>query len=495
MLQPSGSSNQTRSMKPSLQLQIGQQLTMTPQLQQAIRLLQLSTLDLRLEIQQAVETNPLLEMEEGAEDFSADDGEYDADADLDVERSDALEDLVDGPVETDSDWDDLYVGQSSPGGESEDADAWQQRHANPDTLISHMEWQLNLTPMSDRDRVIAQIIIEALDERGFVTVSLEDLVTTAQNEIADPDDPVEDDEVVAVLHRLQQFDPVGVASRDLAECLGVQLAQLPEDTPHLDHARAVLAHQTLLEKHDYAGLRRALGATEEALLAAMALLRGLDPAPGQQIGGESADYAVPDVVVSAHKGGWRVALNEAVLPRVNLHAQYAQMARQVGGEDGQYLRNCMQEAKWFLKSLQSRHDTLLKVASRIVEVQQDFFNYGEEAMKPLVLADIAEAVGMHESTISRVTNQKFMLTPKGVFELKYFFSSHVDTDGGGECSSTAIRAIIKKLVAAESPRKPLSDNKLASLLNDQGIKVARRTVAKYREAMRIPSSSARKRLV
>ncbi|HCQ35126.1 MAG TPA: RNA polymerase sigma-54 factor, partial [Alcanivorax sp.] len=218
-------------------------------------------------------------------------------------------------------------------------------------------------------------------------------------------------------------------------------------------------------------------------------------APGQQIGGESADYAVPDVVVSAHKGGWRVALNEAVLPRVNLHAQYAQMARQVGGEDGQYLRNCMQEAKWFLKSLQSRHDTLLKVASRIVEVQQDFFNYGEEAMKPLVLADIAEAVGMHESTISRVTNQKFMLTPKGVFELKYFFSSHVDTDGGGECSSTAIRAIIKKLVAAESPRKPLSDNKLASLLNDQGIKVARRTVAKYREAMRIPSSSARKRLV
>ncbi|HCQ35127.1 MAG TPA: RNA polymerase factor sigma-54, partial [Alcanivorax sp.] len=217
-------------MKPSLQLQIGQQLTMTPQLQQAIRLLQLSTLDLRLEIQQAVETNPLLEMEEGAEDFSADDGEFDADADLDVERSDALEDLVDGPVETDSDWDDLYVGQSSPGGESEDADAWQQRHANPDTLISHMEWQLNLTPMSDRDRVIAQIIIEALDERGFVTVPLEDLVTTAHNEIADPDDPVEDDEVVAVLHRLQQFDPVGVASRDLAECLGVQLAQLPEDT-------------------------------------------------------------------------------------------------------------------------------------------------------------------------------------------------------------------------------------------------------------------------
>ncbi|MBL7251845.1 RNA polymerase factor sigma-54 [Alloalcanivorax sp. C16-2] len=484
-------------MKPTLQLQIGQQLTMTPQLQQAIRLLQLSTLDLRMEIQQAVENNPLLELEDGAEDFSADDSDGDADGDLDLERDDALDDLVEGQVETDSDWDDLYVGQSSAGssGEGDDADAWQQRHANPVTLLEHLEWQLNLTPMSDRDRVIAQIILEALDERGYVTVSLADLLTTAETQINDPDDPVEEDEVVAVLHRLQQFDPVGVASRDLAECLGVQLAQLPGDTEHLGTARAILDHQELLEKHDYAGLRRTLGVGEADLVAALAVLRTLDPAPGQQIGGEEVDYAVPDVVVRAHRGGWRVELNEEVLPKVNLHAQYAHMARQVGGEDGQYLRNCMQEAKWFLKSLQSRNDTLLKVASRIVEVQQDFFNYGEEAMKPLVLADIAEAVEMHESTISRVTNQKFMLTPRGVFELKYFFSSHVDTDGGGECSSTAIRAIIKKLVAAENPRKPLSDNKLANLLNDQGIKVARRTVAKYREAMRIPSSSARKRLV
>ena len=484
-------------MKPTLQLQIGQQLTMTPQLQQAIRLLQLSTLDLRMEIQQAVENNPLLELEEGAEDFSADDAGGDADSDLDLERDNALDDLVEGPVETDSDWDDLYVGQSSAGsgGEGDDADAWQQRHANPVTLLEHLEWQLNLTPMSDRDRVIAQIVLEALDERGYITVPLADLLSTAETQINDPDDPVEEDEVVAVLHRLQQFDPVGVASRDLAECLAVQLAQLPADTEHLSTAGAILKHQELLEKHDYAGLRRTLGVAETDLVEALALLRTLDPAPGQQIGGEEVDYAVPDVVVRAHRGGWRVELNEEVLPKVNLHAQYAHMSRQVGGDDGQYLRNCMQEAKWFLKSLQSRNDTLLKVASRIVEVQQDFFNYGEEAMKPLVLADIAEAVEMHESTISRVTNQKFMLTPRGVFELKYFFSSHVDTDGGGECSSTAIRAIIKKLVAAENPRKPLSDNKLANLLNDQGIKVARRTVAKYREAMRIPSSSARKRLV
>ncbi len=470
---------------------------MTPQLQQAIRLLQLSTLDLRMEIQQAVETNPLLELEEGSEEFGDDDLDSGDDSELDLEREDALEEMVDSPVEADSEWDDLYSGQSSSSGagEGDDADAWQQRHAAPVTLIDHLAWQLNLTPMSDRDRVMAQIVLEALDSRGYLSLPLDDILSTAEAQIADPDDPVEEDELIAVLHRLQRFDPVGVASRDLAECLGVQLDHLSADTEHLALARALLKHLSLLEKHDYAALRRQLGVGESELLDALGLLRTLDPAPGERIGGEVADYAVPDVVVRPHRGGWRVELNEEVLPKVSLHAQYARLARQTGGDDGQYLRNCMQEAKWFLKSLQSRNDTLLKVATRIVEVQEDFFNYGEEAMKPLVLADIAEAVGMHESTISRVTNQKFMLTPRGVFELKYFFSSHVDTDGGGECSSTAIRAIIKKLVAAENPRKPLSDNKLASLLNDQGIKVARRTVAKYREAMRIPSSSSRKRLV
>ena len=489
--------NPPGSMKPTLQLQIGQQLTMTPQLQQAIRLLQLSTLDLRLEIQQAVENNPLLELEEDGEEPGADEPDSGDEPELDVERDDALEELVDGPVETDSEWNDLYVGQGSAGSGApdDDADAWQQRHAAPDTLADHLAWQLNLTPMSDRDRIMAWIILDALDTRGYLTLTLDDLLTTAGAQIADPRDPVEEDELIAVLHRLQRFDPVGVACRDLAECLTVQIEQLPVNTPHLPLARALLKHLDLLEKNDYPTLRRRLAADDNALLDALGLLRTLDPAPGERIGATTADYTVPDVVVRRHRGGWRVELNEAVLPKVGLHAQYALLARQAGGDDGQYLRNCMQEAKWFLKSLQSRNDTLLKVATRIVEVQQDFFNYGEEAMKPLVLADIATIVGMHESTISRVTNQKFMLTPRGVFELKYFFSSHVGTDGGGECSSTAIRAIIKKLVAAENPRKPLSDNKLASLLNDQGIKVARRTVAKYREAMRIPSSSTRKRLV
>lgn len=351
--------------------------------------------------------------------------------------------------------------------------------------------------MSDVDRIIAMTIIESLDDRGYITVPLDDIVdmVNAQPELLTEGDELERDEVLAVQHRLQQFDPVGVASIDLADCLGVQLRQLPADTALRDEACALLAHLDLLEKHDYAALRRTLQTSEDVLLEALSLLRTLDPAPGEQIGEPQVDYAVPDVIVRQHKGRWQVSLNDDVLPRVNLQQQYANIARNTSGEDGQYLRNCVQEAKWFIKSLQSRHDTLLKVATRIVDVQQGFFDYGDEAMKPLVLADIADAVEMHESTISRVTNQKYMMTPRGVFELKYFFSSHVGTDGGGECSSTAIRAIIKKLVAAENPRKPLSDNKLASLLNEQGINVARRTVAKYREAMRIPSSSARKRLV
>ncbi|BAP13420.1 MAG: RNA polymerase sigma-54 factor [Alcanivorax borkumensis] len=487
-------------MKPTLQLQIGQQLTMTPQLQQAIRLLQLSTLDLRQEIQQAVESNPLLEL---ADDFGDDalpeHDEERQDEELDTDRDNALEELIQDEPEVETEWDDVYSGQSTSNSAAlpDDADEWQQRHAVSGNLQDHLLWQLNLTPMSDVDRIIAITIIESLDDRGYITAPLSDIVdmVNAQPDLLTEGDELEHDEVLAVQHRLQQFDPVGVASVNLADCLGVQLRQLPADTPLRDEASALLEHLNLLEKHDYTALRRTLQLSEEVLLEALSLLRTLDPAPGEQIGEPQVDYAVPDVIVRQHQGRWQVSLNDDVLPRVNLQQQYASIARTTSGEDGQYLRNCVQEAKWFIKSLQSRHDTLLKVATRIVDVQQGFFDYGDEAMKPLVLADIADAVEMHESTISRVTNQKYMMTPRGVFELKYFFSSHVGTDGGGECSSTAIRAIIKKLVAAENPRKPLSDNKLASLLNEQGINVARRTVAKYREAMRIPSSSARKRLV
>ena len=483
-------------MKPTLNLHMGQSLTMTPQLQQAIRLLQLSTLDLRQEIQQAIENNPLLELDETFSEDAPNDDDG-ATEELTTDRDDALEELVDGDFSEDAEWDDIYAGNSTPSSSSTDEMSdWQQQQAADNTLQDHLHWQLNLTPMSDSDRVIAMALIESVDERGYLTSSLDDLLDTLNTETLSAEDtPIEADEVLAVQHRLQHFDPLGVVSFNLAECLTVQLNVLADDTPNKAIASALLSQPQLIEKQDFTTLRRTLSLSEAEITCGLELLRTLNPAPGEHIGTQDDDHVVPDVIVRLHKGRWTAMLNEALLPKVSLHQQYAKLARSSSGTDGQYLKNCMQEAKWFIKSLQSRHDTLLKVASKILEVQQDFFNYGEEAMKPLVLADIADAVEMHESTISRVTNQKYMLTPKGVFELKYFFSSHVATEGGGECSSTAIRAIIKKLVAAENPQKPLSDNKLATQLNEQGINVARRTVAKYREAMRIPSSSERKRLL
>ncbi|MBZ2189617.1 RNA polymerase factor sigma-54 [Alcanivorax sp. JB21] len=483
-------------MKPGLQIQIGQHLTMTPQLQQAIRLLQLSTLDLRQEIQEAIEANPLLELEEG-EPLDLPDSD---DVDLaEVAGDDAA--LADQDSGVDTDWDDPYTEAPSAGAASDDdMDAWEERTAATTSLDQHLLWQLNLTPMTDADRIIAFAIIESLNDRGYLTCSLEDIAIAARQEMADalPDELwPEEDEVLAVLHRLQHFDPPGVAARDLAESLAIQLRQLPEDTPWRAQALTLTAHLPLLESRDYAQLRRALAVDEQDLVAVIQLLRSLNPHPGDSIVQRQQEYIVPDVIVRRSGRRWRVELNGEALPRVRLNSQYAALAGSKGlrDDDSSYLRNQLQEARWFLKSLQSRNDTLLRVATRIVEVQQGFFEYGEEAMKPLVLAEIASAVEMHESTISRVTSQKYMFTPRGMFELKFFFSSHVGTDGGGECSSTAIRAIIKKLIAAESPKKPLSDSRLASLLNEQGIQVARRTVAKYREAMRIPASSERKRLI
>jgi RNA polymerase sigma-54 factor len=495
-------------MKQGLHLQLGQQLKMTPQLQQAIRLLQLSALDLRQEIQDTVESNPLLEMEDEADSFAAD-GEVETPsqqgdrAELDLDATDNFAD----DLQVDTDWDDIYPGSSGSGsgsgsgssGTDEDGDSWEARNASPESFQQHLLWQLNLTPMSEADRAIAEAIIDALDERGYLIETLEDIRAAVQPLGLKPDDPLfpEDDEIVAVLHRLQHFDPPGVAARDLSECLSIQLNMLDEETPWRRQAlQLVNQHLGLLESRDFDTLRRRMNLTDEQLAEVMRLIRGLNPAPGELVSDSSPEYIVPDVVVSRRGKRWLVELNPESMPKVRINDHYAGMIRHTRREeDGSYLKAQLQEAKWFLKSLQSRNETLLKVATRIVEVQQGFFEYGEEAMKPLVLAEIADAVGMHESTISRVTNQKYMHTPKGVFELKYFFSSHVGTDGGGECSSTAIRAIIKKLVAAEDARKPLSDNKLADLLNEQGIQVARRTVAKYREAMRIPASSDRKRLV
>lgn len=480
-------------MKPGLQLQIGQQLTMTPQLQQAIRLLQLSSLELRQEIRQALETNPMLEAEEENPE------ETEAEAETEQDRS-AEDDSA--PVETD--WDDIWLEGAGSGSTTapvpEDETPWEERNTPESGLHDHLFWQLNLTPMSDADRTIGYAIIEGLDDDGYLRGSLDDIAEAARREIGDdaPDEAFpEEDEVLAVLHRIQQFDPPGVAARDLCECLLLQLRQLPRETPWRDQAMALLdEHPQLLENGDEAALRRRLGLSREELGEVLALLRGLHPAPGDSLGSRDPDYVIPDVILTFRDGRWHVELNPEVQPRIRLNDQYAALVgRGRNPGDNEYLKERLQEARWFIKSLHSRNETLLRVATRIVEVQQDFFRFGEEAMKPLVLSEVAEALEMHESTISRVTNQKYMLTPRGVLELKYFFSSHVATRGGGECSSTAIRAIIRRLINAEDAAKPLSDSKLTGALNEQGIEVARRTVAKYREAMNIPPSSERKRLV
>ncbi|HEX4870291.1 MAG TPA: RNA polymerase factor sigma-54 [Moraxellaceae bacterium] len=500
-------------MKPTLQLQIGQQLTMTPQLQQAIRLLQLSTLELQAEIQEALDSNPMLEMADSdgepaekvddtpidyaaaEEALAASGAEVPEEAPLDINASEAMPD--DLPV--DSVWEDVFSsgGSGSAGGSGEDDDnPLEARSAAPETLAQHLAWQLNLTPFTDLDRAIGMALLDAIDERGYLTADLTEILEA----VADPDDPyaVELDEVEAVLHRIQQFDPPGVAARDLRECLLIQLRQLPEDTPSRGEAiAAVRDHLELLGSRDFAGLMRKLKISETGLKATLGLIQSLNPTPGGRIGGGGdTEYIVPDVIVRRLRDRWSVELNPETAPRLRVNAGYAALVRRADSSaDNTYLRNHLQEARWFIKSLQSRNDTLLKVATCIVEHQRAFLEQGPEAMKPMVLRDIAEEVGMHESTISRVTTQKYMHTPRGIFELKYFFSSHVSTTGGGEASSTAIRAMIKKLVGQEDPRKPLSDNKIADLLLEQGIEVARRTIAKYRESLNIPPSNERKRLV
>ena len=495
-------------MKASLELKIGQQLTMTPQLQQAIRLLQLSTLDLQQEIQQALESNPMLEQEEqqasdpATQDALSDAGLTDLNESEKAEKTDETREIQEEWAESiptdlpvDSGWDDVYQaappsGTSSlPEGASDD---FASRTSSSETLQDHLEWQLNLTPMSDTDRMIAMTVIEGIDDNGYLTVSLDDILEGQNPELG-----IEMDEIEMVLNRIQHFDPVGVACRDLRECLLIQLRQLPEVTDDMMNAHRIIdRYIDLLGTRDYASLMRRTRLKEPQVKAALDVIQSLNPRPGSQLQESEAEYVIPDVLVRKRKGQWVVDLNPDTSPRLRINHDYASLIRRAdSSDDNTYLKNHLQEARWFIKSLQSRNETLLKVASRIVEYQRGFLDYGEEAMKPLVLHDIAEAVDMHESTISRVTTQKFMHTPRGIFELKYFFSSHVSTTSGGECSSTAIRALIKKLVAQENPKKPLSDSKIAVLLEEQGIKVARRTIAKYREALMIPPSNERKRLV
>lgn len=496
-------------MKQTLQLRLGQHLTMTPQLQQAIRLLQLSTLDLKQEIQDALDSNLMLETEEdarareplnGAEqpgrELAAPGERAPSSNDANNEREiDAEANSMPEELPVDSGWDDVYEptfssGPSLSGGDGGDSDFLNHRRSAR-TLQDYLEWQLNLTPFSELDRQIASAIIDAVNDDGYLTQSLEEILEALKQ----PE--IELDEVEAVLHRLQRFDPPGVAARDPRECLLIQLEQYPEPHACLDLAlKMVRDHFDLLAQQNQAQLKRKLKVDDPEISEIMALIRSLVPRPGTLVSETEPEYVIPDVFVRKLDGIWRVDLNVEATPRLRVNPEYARLIRRAdNSQDNTYLKNHLQEARWFIKSLVSRNETLLRVATKIVEFQRGYFEHGEEAMRPLVLRDIAEALEMHESTISRVTTQKYMHTPRGTLEFKYFFSSHVSTEGGGECSATAIRALIKKLIAAEKPNKPLSDSKLATILADQGIKVARRTIAKYRESMAIPPSNERKRLI
>ncbi|MEO5703090.1 MAG: RNA polymerase factor sigma-54 [Gammaproteobacteria bacterium] len=499
-------------MKQTIQLRLGQHLTMTPQLQQAIRLLQLSTTELQLEIQQALDSNLMLELADEESDHgpvgAADQPEITSYDDTQTRDSPSLssESEPNGmdaeAFEVDSVWDDIY-DSASPHTQNSDQSAGEYENQGnaSESLSDHLLWQMRLTPFSDTDRVIALAILDSIMDDGYLSESLTDILAGIQGELeADTDGMSEHDikieEIEAVLHRIQNFGPPGVAARNLSECLLLQLQQFCPDTPCLAVAkRLVTNHLDLLANHDYAQLMRQMKLSELDLGTAVELIQNLNPRPGGQITDSRPQYIIPDVYVKKHEGTWLVELNPDAAPRVRINSQYASLIRRADNStDNNYLKNHLQEARWFIKSLRSRNETLLKVATCIVQRQRSFLEHGEEAMKAMVLHDVAEAISMHESTISRVTTQKYMHTPRGIFELKYFFSSHVNTTIGGECSATAIRALIKKLVLNEGPSKPLSDSKIAGILLKQGINVARRTVAKYRESLAIPPSNERKRL-
>ena len=474
---------------------------MTPQLQQAIRMLQLSTLELQLEVQQALESNLMLE--EGEEFEQEYDEEINSDAtpdNEDGEREEVAElgeelkqETLPDELVIDSAWDDIYdtLPATSSASSSGEEREFEYGDSSNEDLREHLLWQIRMSPISDEDMLIAESIIDAVNDDGFLSLPLEELLEGLQQQLPE----VELDEVVAVLHRIQHCDPLGVAARDLRECLLLQLRALPASTAWLAEAQALLSdHFELLAARDYTQLKRVMKLSEQELTTVIQLIQCLNPRPGGQVASDKTEYIVPDVVVSKTSKGWRVELNPDATPKLRVNNFYAGLVKQANSSDATTMRNHLQEARWFIKSLQSRNDTLLKVATSIIEHQHGFLERGELGMKPMVLHDIAEELGMHESTISRTTTRKYMHTPRGIFELKYFFSSHVGTASGGEASSTAIRAMLKELIGAESPKKPLSDNKLAQILSDKGINVARRTVAKYREAMAIPPSNERKRL-
>ena len=469
-------------MKQFLQLRLSQHLAMTPRLQQAIRLLQLSTMELHTEVQDALDSNLMLELDE--DDVSG------AGSEPEITPADIPREL---PV--DSVWEDIYdsspAGGAASNGEFNGTDLAAQR-AQTESLRDSLDWQMSLMRLGDIERVIAAALIDAVGEDGYLTLTLEDI----RHSLDPRREEVTLERIEAVLHEIQSLDPPGVAARSPKECLAIQLRQLPPDTDWRDAALTVVTeHLHLLAAKNYARLMTELGLGKHEVQCVVELIRSLCPRPGAAVEPAAPEYVIPDIFVRKENGAWKVELNPDAFPKVRINSRYANLIRRADDSaDNNTLKSHLQEARWFIKSLENRGETLLKTATCIVERQRAFLEHGEEAMKPMVLADIAHTIGMHESTISRVTTRKYMHTPRGLFELKYFFSSHVRTVSGAEASSTAIRAVLRKLIASENPTRPLSDQKLKGILSEQGIRIARRTVAKYRESMAIPSSTERRAL-
>jgi RNA polymerase sigma-54 factor len=483
-------------MKPALNLRLHQQLALTPQLQQAIRLLQLSSVELEMELREALESNPLLELPdepgepapaEAANGAEAPPTEFEtrtSASETSTSESESREADEDRFEQLDTSFDTPMRNSSASDEEFETQEPEQQ------DLRDHLLWQLNLTPMSPRDRAIAVAVIEAVDDDGY----LHEPVEAIQQGLASLYD-VDADEIEAVRHRIQRFDPLGVASRNLRECLLVQLDAFDADVEGVAIARAIVAeHLEVLAKNDRARLSRSLKVGSDQIDVAVQLIRALDPKPGSSVSSAAPEYVAPDAYAFRHHGQWQVSLAPGCQPQLAINRHYESLIARAQRDDASYLRGQLQEARWLIKSLKTRADTILKVAQAIVRAQSAFLDFGPEAMKPLVLKDVAEEIGMHESTVSRVTTRKFLYTPRGTFEFKHFFSSGVSTVDGGSASATAIQAMIRKLIDAEPTGKPLSDQGLAEELNRRGINVARRTVAKYREAMNIAASNERCRL-
>ena len=483
-------------MKQSLQIKLSQHLALTPQLQQSIRLLQLSTLELNQELDKFLAENPLLEREEpgdAAEGIrpSAINGDGHTTPDpetaaADAARSDSQSSSDERePVGNEGDWL-VHEIAGFGGGQRDDEDGdYAQGDAEPIDLRTHLRWQLGFTKLSDRDHGLVSMLIESIDDDGYLTQDLDSLA-----ELFPPEALIEAEELLIALKHLQSFEPTGVGARTVSECLMLQLAAVAEGTPARATAMVIAKdHLDTLAARDFAKMRRLTRCSEDELRAAQALIRSLNPHPGAEFAASETRYVIPDVVVRKTKNVWTASLNQDAIPRLRINRVYAEIlqSKRGGGMTGQ-----LQEARWLIKNVQQRFDTILRVSQAIIDRQRHFFEHGEVAMRPLVLREIADVVGLHESTVSRVTTQKYMLTPRGIFELKYFFGSHVATETGGACSATAIRALIKQLVGAENAVKPLSDSKISQILGQQGIVVARRTIAKYRESLHIPPVNLRK---